>query len=121
VGLFDRFQSGRGHAEHGAETPATGVVQVDMASLSRVFSAPMWLRDLGLLAWFLVGVALLLAGAIWLVALTQVIVGPVLVGCVLARWPGLWSRSCRVGASGARAVRRSFCSECSSWRCSSRC
>src|SRR5207247_107613 len=39
-------------------------------SLSRVFSAPMWLRDLGLLAWFLVGVAILLVGVrILLVAL----------------------------------------------------
>jgi predicted PurR-regulated permease PerM len=65
-----------------AEAPT--VVQIDATSLSRVFSAPMWLRDLGLLAWFLVGVGLILVGITWLLALTQVIVGPVLVGCILA-------------------------------------
>jgi predicted PurR-regulated permease PerM len=63
-------------------------VQIDGTSLSRVFSAPMWVRDLGLLAWFLVGVAILLAGAVWLLALTQVIVAPVIVGCVLATVAG---------------------------------
>ena len=58
-----------------AETPA--VVQIDVTSLSRVFSAPMWLRDLGLLAWFLVGVALLLVGLTWLLAITSTITIPV--------------------------------------------
>ena len=42
------------------------VVQIDATALSRVFSAPMWLRDLGLLAWFLVGVAVVLVGLVWL-------------------------------------------------------
>jgi predicted PurR-regulated permease PerM len=88
VGFFDRFQS-RGQAEPTAEAPpATTVVQIDGTSLSRVFSAPMWLRDLGLLAWFLVGVALVLVGTVWLLALTQVIVAPVLVGCILATVAG---------------------------------
>jgi predicted PurR-regulated permease PerM len=89
VGLFDRFQSDDGDVESIAETaPPTTVVQIDATSLSRVFSAPIWLRDLGLLAWFLVGVALLLVGAVWLLALTQVIVAPVIVGCVLATVAG---------------------------------
>jgi predicted PurR-regulated permease PerM len=89
VGLFDRFRSGHGDAESTAETaPSPTVVQIDATSLSRVFSAPMWLRDLGLLAWFLVGVALVLAGSVWLLALTQVIVAPVIVGCVLATVAG---------------------------------
>lgn len=88
MGFFDRFQS-RGQAESTAETPAPAtVVQIDGASLSRVFSAPMWLRDLGLLAWFLVGVALVLAGTVWLLALTQIIVAPVIVGCILATVAG---------------------------------
>ena len=39
------------------------VVKIDATALSRVFSAPMWLRDLGLLSWFLVGVGLVLVGA----------------------------------------------------------
>jgi putative heme transporter len=60
------------------------VVQIDATSLSRVFSAPMWLRDLGLLAWFLVGVSILLVGAVWLIGLTAAITMPVIVGLILA-------------------------------------
>jgi putative heme transporter len=64
------------------------VVKIDATSLSRVFSAPMWLRDLGLLAWFLVGVGLVLFGAIWLLGLTSTIVDPVIVGAILATVAG---------------------------------
>jgi predicted PurR-regulated permease PerM len=64
------------------ETPT--VVQIDATSLSRVFSAPMWLRDLGLLAWFLVGVSILLVGLTWLIGLTATITMPVIVGAILA-------------------------------------
>jgi putative heme transporter len=75
--------------DHEPETPEpTTVVRIDAAALSRVFSAPMWLRDLGFLAWFLVGVGLLLAGLIWLMAVTWVIVGPVVVGTILATVAG---------------------------------
>jgi predicted PurR-regulated permease PerM len=108
VGLFDKFQSERGQAERTNGPPTSpAVVQIDATSLSRVFSAPMWLRDLGLLAWFLVGVAILLAGAVWLVALTQVIVAPVIVGCVLATVAGplvakLQSRG--IGRAGGAAI-----------------
>ena len=87
VGLFSRFRKGDHHretAEPEAGASAPTVVQIDATSLSRVFSAPVWVRDLGLLAWFLVGVGILLVGLTWLLALTQVIVGPVLVGCILA-------------------------------------
>jgi predicted PurR-regulated permease PerM len=63
-------------------------VRIDATSLSRVFSAPMWLRDLGLLAWFLVGVGLVLFGMIWLLGLTSTIVDPVLVGAILATVAG---------------------------------
>jgi predicted PurR-regulated permease PerM len=48
----------------------------------------MWLRDLGLLAWFSVGVGLLLFGLVWLLALTSTIVMPVLVGAILATVAG---------------------------------
>ena len=64
------------------------VVQIDATALSRVFSAPMWLRDLGLLAWFLVGVGLVLFGLVWLLGITSTIVDPVLVGAVLATVAG---------------------------------
>jgi predicted PurR-regulated permease PerM len=71
-----------------AEPAPPPVVQIDATSLSRVFSAPVWVRDLGLLAWFLVGVAILVVGLTWLLALTQVIVAPVIVGCILATVAG---------------------------------
>ncbi len=45
---------------------------------------PTWLRDLGLMAWLLVGLGLLLAGTIWILGLTYVIVGPVIVASVVA-------------------------------------
>jgi predicted PurR-regulated permease PerM len=85
LGLFDRFK--RERAEPAAAEEPT-VVRIDATSLSRVFSAPIWLRDLGLLAWFLVGVAILLVGLTWLLALTQVIVAPVIVGSILATVAG---------------------------------
>ena len=69
-------------------TEAATVVQIDATALSRVFSAPMWLRDLGLLAWFLVGVGLVLFGLVWLIGLTSTIVEPVLVGAILATVAG---------------------------------
>jgi predicted PurR-regulated permease PerM len=83
--LFDRFSK-----EHAAPAEAEGptVVQIDATSLSRVFSAPMWLRDLGLLAWFMVGVALLLVGLVWLLGLTSTITVPVVLGAILATVAG---------------------------------
>jgi predicted PurR-regulated permease PerM len=89
MGLFDRLR--RGHAptaEPEPETPERTVVEIDASSLSRVFSAPMWLRDLGLLAWFLVGVGILLFGLTWLVGLTSTITMPVVVGAILATVAG---------------------------------
>ncbi len=64
------------------------VVQIDATALSRVFSAPMWLRDLGLLAWFLVGVAVVLVGLVWLLGLTSTITVPVALGAILATVAG---------------------------------
>jgi putative heme transporter len=89
MGLFDRLR--RGHAptaEPEPETPERTVVEIDASSLSRVFSAPMWLRDLGLLAWFLVGVAILLVGLVWLLGLTSTITLPVALGAILATVAG---------------------------------
>jgi putative heme transporter len=73
-----------------APQPAAAAPQVikldtdQLRELSSVFSAPRWLRDLGIAAWLLVGVAALLAGLVWLLALTAVIVDPVIVGLVCA-------------------------------------
>ena len=60
------------------------VVEVDTAELGGLFAAPEWLRDLGMMAWLLVGVMGLLAGIIWLLSLTQTIVMPVLTAGILA-------------------------------------
>ena len=63
------------------------VVQLDadqLRELSTVFSAPRWLRDLGIASWFLVGVAALLLGAAFVLDVTSTIVVPVVVGGVVA-------------------------------------
>jgi putative heme transporter len=60
------------------------VIQVDVEELSAVFSAPRWLRDLGLASWLLVGVAALLAGLILLLGATSAITQPVLAAFVVA-------------------------------------
>jgi predicted PurR-regulated permease PerM len=84
-GLFRLFSR---HPDEPEPVAGPTVVQIDATSLSRVFSAPMWLRDLGLLAWFLVGVGILLVGLIWLLGLTSTITMPVLVGAILATVAG---------------------------------
>jgi predicted PurR-regulated permease PerM len=68
--------------EHGARQEE--IFEIDAAELSGLFSAPGWLRDLGVASWLLVGVAAFLAGAIWLLALTQTIVIPVIVAAIIA-------------------------------------
>ena len=60
------------------------VVEIDPAELSGLFATPRWLRDMGLTAWLLVGVTLLLVGAVWLLSLTHTIVLPVITAAVVA-------------------------------------
>lgn len=88
MGLFDRFRRGPGRSDGDEPAATRTVVEIDATSLSRVFSAPMWLRDLGLLAWFLVGVGILLFGLVWLLGSTATITEPVLVGAILATVAG---------------------------------
>src|SRR5690349_14683437 len=52
--------------------------------LTGLFAVPQWLRDLGLASWLLVGVTLLVAGLVALLALTQTIVMPVLTASIMA-------------------------------------
>ncbi len=59
-------------------------LEIDPAELTRIFSVPDWLRNAGLMAWLLVGVAVFLVGAVWLAALTEVIVVPVIVAAIVA-------------------------------------
>src|SRR6188472_1959665 len=86
--FLDRFSHRDAEPSPVAGAPEPTVVQIDATSLSRVFSAPMWLRDLGLLAWFLVGVGLLLVGLVWLLGLTSTITVPVVLGAILATVAG---------------------------------
>ena len=60
------------------------VVEIDPGELTGMFSTPRWLRDLGLTAWLLVGVTLLLVGAVWIISLTHTIVVPVIAAGVIA-------------------------------------
>lgn len=72
-------------APHDGE--AHTVVQLDadqLRQLSAVFSAPRWLRDLGVASWLLVGVAALLVGLTWVGGMTSTIAVPVLVGLVIS-------------------------------------
>jgi putative heme transporter len=63
---------------------ASGGHQAGVGERALIRAAPRWLRDLGLTSWLLVGVTLLLAGAVWLLALTQTIVMPLIAAGVVA-------------------------------------
>jgi predicted PurR-regulated permease PerM len=63
-----------------APDPATRA----LSNRALVRAAPRWLRDLGLSSWLLVGVALLVAAAVTLLALTQTIVMPLIAAGVIA-------------------------------------
>jgi predicted PurR-regulated permease PerM len=63
------------------------VVQLDprqLDQLESVFSAPRWLRDLGIASWLLVGAAALIIGLVLLASVTATIVDPVVAGLILA-------------------------------------
>ncbi len=66
------------------EETAHDVVEIDPGELSGIFRVPDWLRDIGIMAWLLVGIALLIGAMVWLASLTQVIVIPVLVAAIIA-------------------------------------
>lgn len=48
-----------------------------------MFVAPDWLRNAGISAWLLVGIAILLLSLVWLASLTEVIVVPVIVASIV--------------------------------------
>lgn len=64
--------------------PHEEYIEIDPATLTGLFASPRWLRDIGLTAWLLVGVALFLVGSVWLLSLTNVIVVPVIAAGVIA-------------------------------------
>ena len=62
-------------------------IEIDAAQLrelSSAFAPPRWLRDFGRSAWLAVGVFALVAGLVWLLGTTSVIVGPVVVAGIVA-------------------------------------
>jgi predicted PurR-regulated permease PerM len=73
----------RGAAADG-EPVAEFDVQIKPGELTDAFVPPPWLRDLGGMSWLLVGVALMLVGAVWLLALTSTIVVPVVTASIIA-------------------------------------
>ncbi len=88
------FRRGSSSGTPDGDTPAEDtenveqvVVQLDaeqLRALSTVFSAPRWLRDLGIAAWFLVGVGVLLVGLTWVFGVTSTITEPVVAAGVVA-------------------------------------
>jgi putative heme transporter len=68
--------------------PEEEPVELSPSELVRMFAPPAWLRDLGLLAWFLVGVGLVLVGTIWILAEVSTIIVPVIVGTIAAAVAG---------------------------------
>jgi putative heme transporter len=59
-------------------------VEIDARELSGIFAVPQWLRGAGQASWLLVGLTLLLVGIIWLLALTNVIVLPLIAAGIVA-------------------------------------
>ena len=81
----DRAAAGAVEAEPVAVEPQTITLDLgQLRQMSAVFSAPRWLRDIGVASWLLVGLALLIVGLVALLAITSVIAEPVLIGLVLA-------------------------------------
>jgi predicted PurR-regulated permease PerM len=81
----DRAVARSVEAEPVAAEPQTIKLDVgQLRQMSAVFAAPRWLRDIGVASWLLVGLALLIVGLVALLAITSVIVEPVLIGLVLA-------------------------------------
>jgi predicted PurR-regulated permease PerM len=66
------------------DPPERIVATIDPSQLSDMFSAPKWLRDLGLMTWLLVGIGAVLVGLVWLLGLTSSITVPVILGLIIA-------------------------------------
>ncbi len=71
-------------AEGDAPSGSGDRLKIDPSSLTDIFVVPKWLRDVGLTAWLLLGVAGLTVGLIVLAGLTSVIVLPVLTAGIVA-------------------------------------
>ena len=68
----------------GAAPAQDAPASLDARTLGSVFAPPGWLRDLGLLAWIIVGLLAVLAGAVVLLGLMSTIVMPVITAGIVA-------------------------------------
>jgi predicted PurR-regulated permease PerM len=71
------------------------------------FAGPGWLRDIGIVAWMIVGIVLVVIGAVWLLALTSTIVMPLITGLIVASVaaPGVsWLHRHRVPRAAASGL-----------------
>ena len=85
--------------------PAAEFVELAPSELRGVFAAPAWLRDLGMMSWLLVGVAVLLVGLAALLSLTNAIVAPVVTaGIIAAVLSPLVARCSAAGCRGRPAT-----------------
>src|SRR3954471_7299542 len=72
-----------------------------------LFATPRWLRNIGVTSWLAVGLALLVIGAVWLMALTHTIVMPLIAASVIAAAasPAIgWAKGHRVSRGLAAAL-----------------
>jgi predicted PurR-regulated permease PerM len=88
VGWLDWIRSG-GHGEEATPAAERAEAQLrletgDIDELATVFAPPRWLEDIGRTSWLFVGAFALLVGIMWFLAATYTIVGPVVVGTVIA-------------------------------------
>ena len=79
-----RLRRSQGGEDGPAGTGEAEYIEIDPAQLTGIIRVPQWLRDVGLMAWMLVGVAVMLVGAVWLIGLTDVITGPLITAAVVA-------------------------------------
>jgi putative heme transporter len=77
--IFARLQRHRRPTGEGV-----GPSQIDRGQLAGMFAPPTWLQDLGLTAWLVAGLGVVLLGVIWLLGAISSIVEPVVAGTVVA-------------------------------------
>jgi predicted PurR-regulated permease PerM len=80
----------RPHLQRHRRAPAKddGATQISAREVARMFAPPQWFEDLGLVAWFLVGLGLVLFGLIWILGEISTIVSPVVSGTIIAAVAG---------------------------------
>src|SRR5436190_13500266 len=104
-----RFRARFTHAGDGDTAGAQDerVLEIEPGELTRIFVAPPWLRDAGLVAWLIVGIGVVLIGGIWLLALTNTIVAPLIVAALIASvaGPGVtWLQGHSIPRAGGTAL-----------------